>query len=70
MSLSKSKCWYSNKCLCFFKARCSIMGKITYEPYYNGQGKYLKSGPIPCLGSRVLIHNTSFLRILRKGPIS
>jgi hypothetical protein len=24
MSLSKSKCWYSNICLHFFKAHCSI----------------------------------------------
>ncbi len=25
MSQSKSKCWYSNNCLHFFKARCSIV---------------------------------------------
>jgi hypothetical protein len=24
MSLSKNKCWFSNNCLQFFKARCSI----------------------------------------------
>ena len=29
--LSKSKCWYSNNCLHFFKAHCSIGSKLVFD---------------------------------------